>query len=102
MRRAEIERARRKHPENLDAYDLVLRGLAHFASVMPEDIKLAIGFLEEAIKLDPNYAVAHAYLSWCMEIRYVRGGFDEGDKDVYKRQAVNQIRDVTMAHLLTS
>jgi TolB-like protein/class 3 adenylate cyclase len=80
LRRAEIERARRKHPENLDAYDLVLRGLAHFASVMPEDIKLAIGFLEEAIKLDPNYAVAHAYLSWCMEIRYVRGGFDEGDK----------------------
>ena len=80
LRQAEIERARRKRPENLDAYDLVLRGLAHFASVMPEDIKLAIGFLEEAIKLDPNYAVAHAYLSWCMEIRYVRGGFDEGDK----------------------
>jgi adenylate cyclase len=80
LRRAEIERARRKRPENLDAYDLVLRALARFASIMPEDIKVAITLLEEAVKLDPNYAIAHAYLSWCMEIRYVRGGFYEEDK----------------------
>jgi adenylate cyclase len=80
LRRAEIERARRKRPESLDAYDLFLRALARFASLMPEDTNLAIGFLEEAVKLDPNYAIAHAYLSWCMEIRLARGGFDEADK----------------------
>ena len=29
LRRSEIERSRRKHPENLDAYDLYLRALPH-------------------------------------------------------------------------
>ena len=32
IRRAEIERARRKHPESLDAYDLYLRALPHALS----------------------------------------------------------------------
>jgi len=27
---------------------------------MPEDAAIAIGYLEEALELDPNYAVAHA------------------------------------------
>ena len=35
VRRAEIERARRKRPESLGAYDLYLRALPHFASDMP-------------------------------------------------------------------
>jgi TolB-like protein/Tfp pilus assembly protein PilF len=79
LRRAEIERARRKRPESLDAYDLYLRALPHFASLMPEDAAIGIGLLEEALKLDPNYAAAHAYLSWALEFRFFRGGFDEAD-----------------------
>jgi adenylate cyclase len=39
LRQSEIERSRRKPPENLDAYDLYLRALPHFASDMPEDAK---------------------------------------------------------------
>ena len=45
LRRAEIERARRKRPENLDAYDLYLRALPHFHSVMPEDAKIGMDLL---------------------------------------------------------
>src|SRR6185369_2388910 len=48
VRRAEIERARRKRPENLGAYDLYLRALPHTHSAMPEDAAIAIGYLEEA------------------------------------------------------
>src|SRR5271168_4523753 len=80
LRRSEIERSRRKHPENLDAYDLYLRALPHMASVMPADARIAAGFLEDALKLDPNYAAAHAILAWCHEICFHRGGFDEADK----------------------
>jgi len=43
VRRAEIERARRKRPENLGAYDLYLRALPHTQSAMPEDAAIAIG-----------------------------------------------------------
>jgi adenylate cyclase len=67
IRRAEIERARRKRPDSLGAYDLYLRALPHFASDMPEDAKIGMEFLEEALKIDANYAPAHAYLAWGLE-----------------------------------
>ncbi len=80
LQRSEIERSRRKPPENLDAYDLYLRALPHMASVMPADAKIAAGFLDRALQLDPNYAAAQALLAWCHEICFMRGGFDEADR----------------------
>jgi TolB-like protein len=81
LRRAEIERARRKRPDSLDAYDLYLRALPHMASAMPEDAKIGMGYAEAALKLDPDYAAAHALLAWCHEIIFVRGGLDEADRN---------------------
>jgi hypothetical protein len=45
LRTAEIERVKRKRPENLDAYDLVLRAQLHIGTGMPEEarIGLAVG-----------------------------------------------------------
>src|SRR4029078_6792820 len=60
LQRSEIERSRRKRPENLDAYDLYLRAVPHMATAMPADARIAAGFLDEALRLDPNYAAAHA------------------------------------------
>jgi adenylate cyclase len=80
LRQSEIERSRRKRPENLDAYDLYLRALPYMASVMPADARIAADFLGGALKLDPNYAAAHAMLAWCHEICFMRGGFDEADR----------------------
>jgi adenylate cyclase len=80
LRRAEIERARRKRPDHLGAYDMYLRALPHCASHMPEDAGIAIGFLEQALKLDANYAAAHALLAWCLEARFTRGGFAAADR----------------------
>ncbi|MGC1354979.1 MAG: adenylate/guanylate cyclase domain-containing protein [Xanthobacteraceae bacterium] len=80
LRRAEIERARRKRPDNLGAYDLYLRALPHMASGMPEDANFGMGLLEKALNLDPDYAAAHAFLAWGFEMRVARGGFDEVDK----------------------
>ena len=87
VRRAEIERARRKRPESLGAYDLYLRALPHFASDMPEDAKIGMEFLEEALKIDANYAPAHAYLAWGLEMRVVRGGFNAVDAEAGLRHA---------------
>jgi adenylate cyclase len=87
LRRAEIERAQRKRPERLDAYDLYLRALPHLISVMPEDATIGMDLLEEALKLDPNYAAAHAYLAWAFEMRYYRGGFNEADAAAGMRHA---------------
>ena len=74
VRRAEIERARRKRPDSLDAYDLYLQAAPHFASAMPEDSETAIPLLEQALKLDPHYAPAHALMALALETRFARGG----------------------------
>ena len=87
IRSAEIQRARRKPPENLGAYDLYLQALPHMASIMPEHANIGIGLLEQALRLDPEYAVAHAYLAWGYEMRVVRGGFNAADRDAAMRHA---------------
>jgi TolB-like protein/Tfp pilus assembly protein PilF len=95
LRQSEIERSRRKRPENLHAYDLYLRALPHVASAMPADARIAAGFLEDALRLDPNYAAAHAFIAWCHEICFMRGGFDEADKIAGLRHAHTAIASGT-------
>jgi adenylate cyclase len=87
LRQAEIERARRKRPDSLDAYDLYLRALPFAYTSMPEDAEKALGFLKQAIKLDPDFAVAHAIIAWCQEQRYLRGGLHEQARTIALRHA---------------
>jgi adenylate cyclase len=87
LRRAEIERAQRKRPDSLDAYDLYLRALPHLGSAMPEDAAIGMRHLEDALKLDLNYAAAHAYMAWALEMRFMRGGFNEADAAAGLRHA---------------
>jgi adenylate cyclase len=74
LRKAEIERARRKRPDSLDAYDLYLRALPLATTCMPEDADKALPLLEQVIRLEPDYAAAHGLTAWCHEQRYMRGG----------------------------
>jgi TolB-like protein len=87
LRQAEVERARRKRPDSLDAYDLYLRALPFAYTSMPEDADKALGFLEQAIKLEPDFAVAHAIIAWCHEQRYLRGCLDEEARATALRHA---------------
>jgi adenylate cyclase len=77
LRKAEIERARRKRPDSLDAYDLYLRALPFAFTAMPENADKALTLLTQAIELEPDYAAAHAMIAWCHEQRYLRGGLHE-------------------------
>jgi tetratricopeptide (TPR) repeat protein len=79
--KSEIERSRRKHPDNLAAYDLCLRALPHLYLPIPDGAKAAAPLLEEALRLDSNFAPAHAWLSRCHEISFMNGGFDLADRD---------------------
>jgi adenylate cyclase len=87
VRQSEIERSRRKRPENLDAYDFYLRALPYIAAQMPEDIKSAMPLLQEALRLQPDYPIAHALIAWCYELRFARAGLDEDDKTAALRHA---------------
>jgi tetratricopeptide (TPR) repeat protein len=74
LRKAEIERARRKRPESLDAYDFYLRALPFASTAMPEDAEKALPLLEQALQRETDYPAAHALIAWCHEQRYLRGG----------------------------
>ena len=80
VQRTEIERARRKRPDNLNAYDLYLRALPHTTTSRPEDAAVAIKLLEEALTLDPDYVAAHALIAWCHEKCFARSGLKEVDR----------------------
>ena len=81
VRKSEIERSRRKRPENLSAYDLYLRALPHVMTLSYADASVAAQLLEDALKLDPGYPAAHAYLAFCHQLRFVHDGkFDEADR----------------------
>jgi TolB-like protein/class 3 adenylate cyclase/Tfp pilus assembly protein PilF len=74
LRRAEIERVRRKRPEHLDAYDLVLRATPFVETAMPDGATQALPLLERALAFEPDYALAHSHAAVCHEILFFRAG----------------------------
>jgi TolB-like protein len=92
LRKAEVERAQRKRPDNLDAYDLFLRALPFVATAMPEDADKALELLYEAIRLEPDYAIAHGCIAWCHEQRYLRGGLRAEAREAARKHAHAAIR----------
>ncbi|MGA2055512.1 MAG: winged helix-turn-helix domain-containing tetratricopeptide repeat protein [Bradyrhizobium sp.] len=60
---AESFRARRKPPDSLDAWDLVMRALSHYWRVTRQDNLVAQALLEKAITIDPNYGQALGVLA---------------------------------------
>jgi adenylate cyclase len=87
---SEIERAKRKRPDNLDAYDCVMRALptiwSHDAEAIAEGLRLA----EHAIALDPTYALPKALAAWCyaQRLSYLRT----------RNPAEDRSRATTLAH----
>ena len=74
LRQAEIERVKRKRPDSLDAYDLVLRALPDVYTAMPEGAAKALPLIEGALAVEPDYALAHGFAAWAHEIIFARGG----------------------------
>ncbi len=59
LEQAEIERAKRKPTESLDAYDYFLRGMASFYQRTKEANSEALRLFYKAIELDPDFASAY-------------------------------------------
>jgi adenylate cyclase len=65
VRGAEIERARRKRPQDLDAYDLTLRALPLAFAANPDAANRALDLLSRAMDIEPDYALPVAIAAWC-------------------------------------
>lgn len=79
---AEIERAKRKPTDSLDAYDYYLRGRANLNLGTREAIDKGLPLFTKAIELDPDYAAAYAMAAWCHFWRKVNGWMTDRPREI--------------------
>jgi len=65
IRSAEVARSKKKRPDNLDAYDHVMRAYPHLWAHNKERNQEALASLEKALELAPSYCLASALAAWC-------------------------------------
>lgn len=73
LEQAEIERAKRKPTDSLDAYDCYLRGMAGFYQGTKEGLSEALRFYQKAVEIDPHFASAYGMAAWCNAQRQANG-----------------------------
>lgn len=95
IRRAEITRARRKRPENLEAYDRFLQALPLAYAMKQEENVKALSLCLEALHIDPSFAPAAAFAAWCYEQRVMRHWPTMHEDDA--RQAVGLARSAIVS-----
>jgi TolB-like protein len=73
---SESFRARRKPPDSIDAWDLVMRALSHYWRVTRQDNVVAQALLEKAIAIDPDYGQALGVLATSYTFNFHMGWAD--------------------------
>jgi len=77
IRLAEIERARRKPPQDLNAYDLAMRAMRHVWMLEQQEVSTGLKLLEKSLEADPDYPLALALSAWCHAQRSVYNWDDD-------------------------
>lgn len=82
LERAEIERARHKPTESLDAYDYYLRGIWTFRKDCRHAIAAAQPLFNEAIRRDPEFASAYAMAAGCYSWRKLSRWLTDPEREI--------------------
>ena len=77
IRIAEIERSRRKRPQDLGAYDYAMRAMPHVWALEKEESAKALELLDKALAIDPEYPLALSLAGWCHAQRSVYNWADD-------------------------
>jgi len=82
LEQAEIERAKRKPTESLDAYDYFLRGMANFYHRSRKANDDALQLFYKAIEFDPDFATAYGIAAWCYAWRNLSGWMTDRAQEI--------------------
>jgi TolB-like protein/Tfp pilus assembly protein PilF len=98
LRFAEVQRAKRSPPRSVDAYDWWLRAVAEATEFTEASMAQALGYLDRALQIDPDYALAMAsaayYRALCEFQGWVHHAEEESAKAVrLARRAVDIDRE---------
>lgn len=77
IRLAEIERSRRKRPQDLGAYDYAMRAMQYAWLLERDAAAQALELLGKALEIDPDYPLALALTAWCWAQRSVYNWADD-------------------------
>jgi adenylate cyclase len=77
IRLAEIERSRRRRPQDLGSYDYTMRAMPHVWVLEKEESAKALELLDKALAIDPEYPLALAFAGWCHAQRSVYNWTDD-------------------------
>jgi adenylate cyclase len=102
LEQAEIERAKRKPTESLDAYDYFLRAMAAFYQYTKPGNEEALTLFYRAIELDPDFAAAYGMAARCYVQRKGFGWVADPDREIAEtvrmaRRAADLGRDDAVA-----
>jgi adenylate cyclase len=88
---AEIERAKYKPTESLDAYAIYLRGLAKFYQYGNQQATTeALRLFNSAIELDPDFALAYSHASHCYAHAKTNGWFSGTPNEIAEASRLAQ------------
>jgi tetratricopeptide (TPR) repeat protein len=76
---AEYNRAKRKPPESLDAWECTMRALSLVNNRSINDYTAARALLRKAIEIDPTYAQPHALIAYLSALEVLYGWAPESD-----------------------
>jgi DNA-binding SARP family transcriptional activator len=90
LSRAELECGRAKRPEDLGAWDCVLRGMAKMRDRIPASHLAARALFRQALDIRPDYAEAHAGIATSYNMNILVGG--EPNREAAARSALEAAR----------
>jgi adenylate cyclase len=82
LEQAEIERAKHKPTDRLDAYDYYLRGRANLNRGTKEGTDEGLSQFHQALQIDPDFASAYAMAAWCHFWRKVNGWMTDRSQEI--------------------
>ena len=102
LEQAEIERARFKPTDSLDAYDCYMRGMASLYQWTSDSLSTALKLFYKAIELDPDFASAYGMAAWCYIRRLAEGDIidrarERAETERLARQAARLGKDDALA-----
>jgi adenylate cyclase len=77
IRQAEINRCRRKRPQDQNAYDYTMRAMARVWALERKECERALGLLDKALDIDLDYPLALSLAGWCHAQRAVYNWTDD-------------------------
>jgi DNA-binding winged helix-turn-helix (wHTH) protein/tetratricopeptide (TPR) repeat protein len=76
---AKLQHLSRRRTDNAEVYELYLKGRFHLFRLTPPEMQTGIGYFQQAIAIDPEYALAHIGLANAMFRMPLAGEVRPGD-----------------------